>query len=252
MKEILICDRSNNKEAYSLCKKYGLSVNVDRFSETDIYEDYLEEVEKNLIHYSDVEIVSLHGPYKDLCLGSKDKLIKLATLSRFESAYKISRSMNCPNIIFHHGYIPGTSTPSYWVKRAELFFNEFLKDKADTISIYIENQFEHTPDIISEVVSAVNDKRLKICLDVGHAHCNSKVSVLKWIEQLNHKIGFVHLHNNDGLTDQHLDFTKGTLNFNEICMALEKYAPDCTWAIETNRLEDTEKSIQWLIDHQYL
>ncbi len=252
MKDIIICDRSNHKEASRLCKKYGISVNIDMFSEPDVFDVYLEEISNNLISYSDIEIVSIHGLYKDLCLGSKDKLIKSATMARFEYSYQISTLLNCPNVIFHHGYIPGTSSPSYWAKRAEMVFNEFLNGKDNGISIHLENQFEHTPDLILEVVSAVNDKRLSICLDVGHAHCNSKIPVLNWIERLNDKIGFVHLHNNNGLEDQHLDFTSGTIDFKEICFALEKYAPNCIWSIETNRLEDTEKSIQWLIDNHYL
>ena len=252
MKDIILCDRSNYKATSLLCKQYGVSVNIDTFSETDIYDVSLEEVNRNLMSYRDVKIVSIHGPYRDLCLGSKDKLIQSATMARFEYAYKISTLLNCPNLILHHGYIPGTSSPSNWVKRAKIFFNEFLSDKDNSISIHIENQFEHTPVLISEVVSAVNDSRLKICLDVGHANCNSKTSVLNWIEQLNDKISFAHLHNNNGLTDQHLNFTSGTIDFKEICFTLEKYSPDCIWGIETNSLDDTDRSIQWLIDNHYL
>lgn len=252
MKDIILCDRSNYIEISALCKQYGVSVNIDTFSDTDVYDFFHEEVNRNLTSYHDVKIVSIHGPYKDLCLGSKDKLIREATMARFEYAYKITTLLSCPNIILHHGYIPGTSLPSNWVKRAKIFFNEFLSDKDNSISIHIENQFEDTPVLISEVVSAVDDNRLKICLDVGHANCNSKTPVLNWIEQLNDKISFVHLHNNDGLVDQHLDLTSGTIDFKEICFALEKYAPNCIWAIETNNLDDTEKSIQWLIDNHYL
>lgn len=252
MKDIIICDRSNYKEISHLCKQYDISVNLDAFSETDIYDVYPEEVNKNLECYSGVDIVSIHGPYKDLCLGSKDNLIKAATMARFEYAYKIATLMKCPNIVFHHGYIPGTSTPSYWVKRAEIFFKEFLSDKDNSISIHIENQFEHTPELISEVISSVNDSRLKVCLDIGHAHCNSKTSTLSWIEQLNNKIGFVHLHNNKGVSDEHSDFASGTIDFKQICFALEKHAPNCIWGIETNRIDDTEKSIKWLVDNHYL
>lgn len=252
MKEIVLCDRSNCKGISLLCKQYGVSVNIDTFSETDLYDVYLEEISRNLTSYRDVKIVSIHGPYRDLCLGSKDTFIKSATMARFEYAYKIATLLNCPNIILHHGYIPGTSSPSNWVKRAKLFFEEFLSDKDNSISIHIENQFEDTPILISEVVSAVSDNRLNICLDIGHANLNSKIPILNWIEQLNDKISFVHLHNNNGLTDQHLDFTSGTIDFKEICFALEKYVPNCIWAIETNSLDDAKKSIQWLIDNHYL
>ncbi len=80
---------------------------------------------------------------------------------------------------------------------------------------HLENQLEHTPDLISEV----NDKRLNICLDVGHANCHSKTQVLEGIKQLNAQMGFVHLHNNNGQKDEHLGFTKGNINFENICIA---------------------------------
>lgn len=82
-------------------------------------------------------------------------------------------------------------------------------------------------------------------------NCNSSTPVLKWIEHLNKKISFVHLHNNNGLSDQHLDFSSGTIDFMEICMALEKHSQNSTWLIETNSIEDTEKSIQWLKDNYF-
>lgn len=110
---------------------------------------------------------------------------------------------------------------------------------------------EHTPDLISEVVSIVKDSRLSICLYVGHAHCNSKTSVLDWIKKLNKKIGFVHLHNNFGQQDEHLGFEKGTIDFLEIWSALEEYAPNSIWGIETN-MNDMESSIIWLIENNFL
>lgn len=252
MKDIILCDRGNYKEIALICKQYNLSVSVDTFSETDIFDVYSKEVNRTLKNYSDVNIVYMHGPYRDLCLESKDKLIQSVTMNRFEYAYRISRLLKCSDIIFHHGYIPGTSLPSMWVKRVKLFFHEFLSDKDDNITFYIENQFEHIPDLIAEVISEVNDSRLKMCLDVGHANCNSKTSVTNWIEQLNDNIGFVHLNNNNGLLDQHLDFLSGSIDFNEVCSALEKYVPSCIWAIETNNVNNTEKSIQWLIENQYI
>lgn len=50
-------------------------------------------------------------------------------------------------------------------------------------------------------VDVVNDHRLKICLDVGHAHCNSKMEVEDWIRTLGDRIYYFHLHNNHGKQD---------------------------------------------------
>ena len=76
-------------------------------------------------------------------------------------------------------------------------------------------------------------------------------NVVDWIKQLNKKIGFVHLHNNYGERDEHLGFVKGTIDFFEICSALEEYAPSAIWGIETN-VSDMDESIKWLIQNHYL
>jgi sugar phosphate isomerase/epimerase len=252
MKEVILCDSGRYLEASELCKKYNLSVSVDAFCDPELFEVNPEEIKMQLGVYGDTKICSMHGPYTDLCLGSKDKLIKAATMNRFEYAYQISRKLNCKHIILHHGYVPATSYPPNWVQRAKIFFEEFLHDKSFNTEFHIENQLEHTPDLISEVVSTVNDKRLNICLDVGHANCNSKTPVLEWIKRLSTQIGYVHLHNNNGQNDEHLGFIKGNMNFWDICRALDEYVPDSIWGIEANSLGDAEDSIIWLIDNGFL
>jgi sugar phosphate isomerase/epimerase len=186
-----------------------------------------------------------------LCFGSYDRLIKEATRNRFEYSYGISQKLGCKHIILHHGYVPGTSYPPNWIKRGKIFWDDFLRDKSDDTFFHIENMLEFTPDLIMEMVSTVSDARLDVCLDVGHAHCNSKTPVCEWIKKLNKQIGFVHLHNNYGQKDEHLGFKKGTIDFLDICHALEEYAPDSIWGIETN-INDMEDSILWLKKENFL
>lgn len=251
MKEIVLCDDGQYLKVADLCEKYKVNVNIDAFNDPEYFYAHPSEIEKQLERYKNIKVCSIHGSFTDLCFGSKDKLIRNATKARFEYSYEISRKLGCKNIILHHGYVPGTSYPPNWVKRSKVFWKNFLKDKDAEMVFYIENMLEHNPNLISEVVSVVNDSRLSICLDVGHVHCNSKVSVLEWIKKLNTQIGFVHLHNNFGEEDQHLGFEKGTIDFLEICKALEEYAPNSIWGIETN-VKDMEASIHWLIEKNFL
>lgn len=251
MKEIVLCDNGEYLRVADLCEKFNLNVDIDAFHDPEYLNAYPNEIEKQLERYKNIKVCSIHGSFTDLCFGSKDSLIREATKNRFEYSYEISRKLGCKNIVLHHGYVPGTSYPPNWVKRSKIFWENFLRDKDAETVFYIENLLEHSPDLISEVASTVNDSRLSICLDIGHAHCNSKTSVLDWIKKLNKQIGFVHLHNNYGQQDEHLGFEKGTIDFLEICNALEKYAPNSIWGIETNT-NDMESSIIWLIENNFL
>jgi sugar phosphate isomerase/epimerase len=251
MKEIVLCDNGEYLRVADLCKKYNVNVNIDAFHDPEFFSSHPEEIEKQLEIYKDINIRSMHGPFADLCFGSYDRLIKEATGKRFEYSYDISQKLGCKHIIMHHGYVPGTSYPPNWVKRSKIFWDDLLENKDAETVFHIENMLEYTPDLISEVVSTVNVMCLDICLDVGHAHCNSKTSVLNWVIQLNKQIGFVHLHNNYGQKDEHLGFDKGTIDFLEVCNALEEYAPNSIWGIETN-INDMEDSIIWLIKNNFL
>ena len=59
-------------------------------------------------------------------------------------------------------------------------------------------------------------------------------------------IGYVHLHNNDGETDQHLALNSGTVSMAEVCHALIENAPRAVWAIEARQPGPVRESIEWL------
>ena len=245
MKKLVLCDNGEYQKVAPLCEEYHLGVEVQAFYDPEFLVSNPEALEIQKHQYGDTKIQSMHGPFADLCFGSFDRLIREATKSRFEYAYAIAEKLECEDIVLHHGYVPGTSHYQNWIKRGKAFWTEFLLDKGDNITFHLENMLELDPELISDIVSAIDDPRLNICLDVGHAFCNSKTDVLKWIVRLNKQIGYVHLHNNLGSKDEHLGFEKGAMLFDEICHALDQFSPDSIWAIETNT-EDIEPSIQWL------
>lgn len=251
MREIVLCDDGIYHETSKLCKEYNIGVNVDSYCDPEYHNSHPEDLTYHLQMYSDVTIKSMHGAFTDLCFGSRDNLIREATKIRFDHSYDISKKLGCNHIIFHHGYIPGTSYPPNWIKRSKSFWDDFLTGKDSNTIFYIENQFEHSPDMILDLVSAVDNNNLKICLDIGHAHCNSKTPVEEWIKKLSKNIGFVHLHNNHGSEDEHLGLDNGTIDILEVCNLLEKYAPDSIWAIESH-FRDVENSINWLKNNGFL
>ena len=86
----------------------------------------------------------------------------------------------------------------------------------------IENQCEEDSEVLKMQIDSVNDPRLKICLDIGHAHANSNMSIEDWIITLGDRIGYLHLHNNHGKVsgrpsyknDEHLGLEDGTISCN--------------------------------------
>lgn len=114
----------------------------------------------------------------------------------------------------------------------------------------IENMLEMDSSIMIQEIDAVNDKRLKVCLDVGHAHGNSDISVYDWVKTLNNRICYMHLHNNHGKlnrtnNDEHNGFDDGTIDFKKLMKSVKQYCPKAILAVET-RFDGSESAVEFL------
>ena len=73
-----------------------------------------------------------------------------------------------------------------------------------------------------------------------------------WIRRLGKRIGYVHLHDNNGERDEHLAFGEGTIPLADVCRALEEEAPDAVWTVElAGGIPDLQKSMEWLVEHGF-
>ncbi|HEY3423944.1 MAG TPA: sugar phosphate isomerase/epimerase [Negativicutes bacterium] len=68
-------------------------------------------------------------------------------------------------------------------------------------------------------------------LDIGHAHIN-KWNLPTVIEQLGNRIMAYHLHDNHGLSDDHLPIGNGTIDLNPLFSAILAYTPEATLVFE--------------------
>ena len=97
---------------------------------------------------------------------------------------------------------------------------------------------------------AIADPRVDVCLDIGHCHCKSRETPLKWIERLGARIGWVHMHNNNGEADEHLALDQGTIPIEEVCNALLEHVPEAVWSLEALD-EGLSASIDWIKAHGF-
>ena len=122
-----------------------------------------------------------------------------------------------------------------------------MEDKPEDFTIYIENVLDSEPESLTEIVSQIDDPRVKLCLDVGHANVvtEPEYSVTDWIRIMGPRLGHFHLHNNDGSSDQHRPLTSGSLNMKEILAAIDDYCdPSATLTIESR---ECDESVVWLL-----
>jgi sugar phosphate isomerase/epimerase len=251
MQRIIICDDDNFDVLLPLCLSNNLGIELQSFWDPRHPESYPAKLEYQLSKISQIDFRSFHGPFGDLNCGSYDPMIQDVTMQRMILGYDTAAKLKATHIVFHHGYVPGTSPIKNWVPRFTEFYKVFLFDKQENIYFHLENMLELSPEVIIDSIDTVNNCHLDACLDLGHAHCNSKTPVLKWIETLGKRIGYVHLHDNNGKADEHNRIGAGTIPFKEVCDALDEYSPNAIWALET-KSDSIEKSLDWLKDNGYL
>ncbi len=135
---------------------------------------------------------------------------------------------------------------SQWVRNSAAFWREYLAGKPSDCWVYIENVADEEPGPLMELVNEIEDPRISVCLDVGHARANSPVPLCQWIEGLGPRIGHVHLHNNDGQRDSHWPLNRGVIDMAETLDSLARYAPNTTYTLEC----DPEESLAWLAEYR--
>ena len=262
MKEIRLCDDTEPKRVLDLCLNNNLGIEIQGFYNPNLIGT--EETQKLISEYKEVLTnfnggKSLHAPFWDLNLGTKNPMILEATMKAFNYAYDVAKQLGCTEIVVHNGFMPNTSFYEGWVKNATAFWQEFFRDKDDTITMMMENQCEEDSEVLKMEIDSVNDPRLKVCLDIGHAHANSNMSVEDWIITLGDRIGYLHLHNNHGKVsgrpsyknDEHLGLDNGTIDVSRVFNLLEEYCPNAIWNVEC-KLDYIEKSVEVIKELGYL
>ena len=250
MRSLLLCDDCKPAEAARLCRAHNCGIEIQSF-----YDSGYPDRNHNAIPFHrellrDISVRSMHGPFPELNPGATDRMIKLVTANRFQFAANVARQLDISHVVLHHGYVPGTYKANTWIKNFSAFWREFLHGQPAGLNFHIENVFEKDAGLIAAAVAAVEDDRLDICLDVGHAHCFSETSAIEWVRKLRDQIGYVHLHNNHGSKDEHLNLDEGTLKIVEICNELEELAPRALWALEVPS-DSFESALVWLSNHGF-
>lgn len=252
MRTILICDDTHAAEATEIALEYGCGIELLAFFDPHLVDRDPKAVDTHARIITPVSPAyrSLHGPFYDMLPGSHDPDIRSIAMRNFRRTIEIAGSLNAEHLVVHSGFMPRTMQYRAWLKNALTFWEELLRDVPGGFHIHIENIVDPDPTPLKDLITLIDDPRVDICLDIGHAHCNTDMSPAAWAAELGDRIGYVHMHDNHGMRDEHLGFGQGNLPLEETCTMLEAVAPRAIWAIETDT-DQVIPSLEWLHDHGF-
>jgi len=116
------------------------------------------------------------------------------------------------------------------------------------IKIGIENMppgwisFGVEPKETKAMIQAVNRENLGLTLDVGHASILGANAVEEFIRILNDKIFLIHIHDNEGKTDQHKVIGEGIIDFHKLIGSLMQNGVNAPLCIESYSFDDLVRS----------
>jgi sugar phosphate isomerase/epimerase len=158
--------------------------------------------------------LTYHAPFRDWNLGSFNDASREAAVEQVKDTLDDAAAAGAGGVVVHGGSVPRRYPERVQTKaheNATRSLQECAAYAADVgVPLCLENQprsdskIRHTttPDDLAAMLDSVDMDGLKVTLDIGHA----KVNGHHWrdfLDEFGERVHVVHLHDNDGETDQH-------------------------------------------------
>ena len=232
--------------AGDMARRYGLGVEIASFCTAWNMDEQLAGTETELeTTLTGVSRRILHGPFNELFPCAIDPKARELARYRYRQAIGLAQKYRAEKVVFHGGFVPSVYYPQWYETQSILFWREFLPEIPEGVTVCLENVLESDPGMLVNVVRAVNDPRIRLCLDVGHANAYSRIPVMKWLEESVPFLSHLHIHNNDGTGDTHSPLREGNIPIRALLESACRLCPEVTATLE---LPKSEPSICWLLE----
>lgn len=195
--------------------------------------------------------ITMHGAFYDLSITARDPKFLALTRFRINQSLDIAMQLGIKKLVFHTNYNhfrrPGYK--EHWIAKQIAFWKTFIpKIEANNLVLHLENTQEEDYSFIGGILDGLNHPNFKTCYDTGHSHCFTKAQnqPLSWVNGYGDHLAYIHLHSNDGNLDQHVAFTKGSVNFEGFFEAVRTLKNPPYLIIEVAHREDFLISLEAL------
>ena len=239
------------EDASALAREYALGIELAEFCTAyNMDECFAPHDARAKELMSGISRRTFHGPYSELCPAAIDPLVRRLTADRYAQALDLALSYGIRKVILHTGFIPQIYFPEWFIPESIDFWRSFLDGMPEDVVICLENVMETGAEVQYGIVAGVDDRRLRVCLDVGHAYSHAPcLPISEWIDTLGPYLSHVHLHNNDGKNDFHHALGDGEMDMASVIDRIERVSPDVTYALENMQ---ARPSVDWLRAHHYI
>ena len=245
-----ICVSTIDPNAHLVAEKYNLNLEIAEFCTAWNLEEHFPETDAQVREKrKGLAALVLHGPFNELFPCAIDPRAKELARLRYRQALEMASRYGADRVVLHGGFVPRVYHDVWFVEQSVSFWKEFLPEVPETVTICLENVLENRPELLLDIVRQVEDPRLGLCLDVGHANVYSTISVMQWLERCAPYLRHFHIHNNTEEADTHQGLPEGTIPMKELLERMEALCPRATCTLE---LPESEPSVVWLLENRIL
>jgi sugar phosphate isomerase/epimerase len=181
--------------------------------------------------------LAIHARHRGVSFGAHDATLRLRFVEELQATARFAAALGGDVVVAHVGEIvPPANSPhaSEETLRQEAF--QFALDSfarcapvaADCgVRICVENVQLRPNEIITSfgdhlrLVDAIGHPSVVCALDTGHAHVNGGIQAC--IQAFGPRLQHIHLHDNHGEKDEHLEVGKGAIRFADFAQFLHQY-----------------------------
>ena len=196
---------------------------------------------------------TLHGPFKDLSPASQDPKIRGVTRQRLEQLLPVVAIFRPITVVCHAGYEAKRYAyyQEEWLEKSVEVWQWFAEAiQKDGARLMLENVFEEQPEELLLLMQRLAPSRVGFCLDTGHMAAFSRASMARWLTVLGPYLQQCHLHDNQGVFDDHLALGQGTIDFGTLFDYLKDHCPvPPVVTLEPHEEEHLWPSIEYLERH---
>jgi sugar phosphate isomerase/epimerase len=188
----------------------------------------------------------IHAPFFDLNVGALDTAVRQLSLQRLFQALSFATQLNATLMVIH----PGVDKWRYpnldqvWLTNARTSFQALTEQAVcSDCRLAIENIYEESPSLLVQLVKEIDSEWFGHCFDAGHWHLFGKNTMSEWLEAIASKLLHLHLHDNYGVTDDHLPMGEGRINFKPLQAKLRNMSKLPSMTLEAHSLEHLIQSL---------
>ncbi|UFJ40273.1 sugar phosphate isomerase/epimerase [Brevibacillus humidisoli] len=199
---------------------------------------------------------SLHAPISRCNPAAEEQAQRDHSVELMRRCLHLVGELQCSHVVMHVGQIRDHLDPvcrDQGVRRVIHFLQQLLADSDRTeISLALENVPPYpgvlgwnVDDLVS-ICQGMDDSRVGIVYDVGHAHLIRPGYVLESLRQVLPHLLALHLSDNRGEHDDHLAVGEGAIPFPQVVSFLCEQGYRGFWTLETTSVADARLSIDRL------